>query len=450
MARINYRECNFDGIVGPTHNYAGLAYGNTASMKHGLHPSNPREAALQSLAKMRMLMQLGIPQAILPPHERPYIPVLRRIGFSGSNTNILTQAHRSAPQLLAASCSAASMWTANAANVTPSCDSEDQHVHLSAANLCSQAHRSIEAKTTERILRNIFADDRFFTHHTPLPSGLTFADEGAANHTRFSAQYGAKGIHLFAYGRSALARNQLPHQFPARQTLEASQAIVRLHQMDPTRVLFAQQLPEAIDAGVFHNDVISVGNENFFFYHEHAFVNTAQVVKDLKEMMQRHCHRDLVCYKVTKEALPLEEAVKTYLFNSQIVTTATDTMALIAPQEAQESEAAQRVITNLLASNTPVKTVHYVNLRQSMHNGGGPACVRLRIVLSDAELQAMHQGVLLTDPLYEQLVQWVTKHYRDRLHPDDLADSHLLDESRSALDELTVILGLGPVYDFQL
>ncbi|MDX2347040.1 MAG: N-succinylarginine dihydrolase, partial [Legionella sp.] len=27
-------ELNLDGLVGPTHHYAGLAYGNTASLAH--------------------------------------------------------------------------------------------------------------------------------------------------------------------------------------------------------------------------------------------------------------------------------------------------------------------------------------------------------------------------------------------------------------------------------
>ena len=84
-----------------------------------------------------------------------------------------------------------------------------------------------------------------------------------------------------------------------------------------------------------------------------------------------------------------------------------------------------------------------------MRNGGGPACLRLRVVLTERELSAMHQGVLLTDQLSERLVKWVHTHYRDRLAPDDLKDPNLLRESREALNDLTGILGLGSVYSFQ-
>ncbi|TXI40302.1 MAG: N-succinylarginine dihydrolase [Nitrosomonas sp.] len=444
----SYREVNFDGIVGPTHNYAGLAYGNTASMKHELQTSNPREAALQGLAKMYMLMQMGIPQAVLPPQERPYIPLLHQAGFTGSDANVLSQAQFRDPHLLSASCSAASMWTANAATIAPSVDTDDHRLHITSANLCSQLHRSIEHNTTNRVLKKIFSNEEFFVHHTPLPSGHYFGDEGAANHTRLTASHSNKGIHLFVYGRSALKPSQ-QHLFPARQTLEASQAIHRLHRLDSQQVIFAQQLPEAIDAGVFHNDVISIGNENFFLYHEQAFVNCQAVIEELRKAMQKTCHTDLITYKVANQDLTLEEAVKTYLFNSQIVTLKEGHMALIAPQEAKESSLAQQVIANLMASDTPVKDVYYVNLRESMKNGGGPACVRLRVVMSAKEIQAMHPGVMLSETLYKSLVAWVTHHYRDRLHPNDLVDSQLLEESRTALNDLTQILALGSIYDFQ-
>jgi succinylarginine dihydrolase len=85
-----------------------------------------------------------------------------------------------------------------------------------------------------------------------------------------------------------------------------------------------------------------------------------------------------------------------------------------------------------------------------MNNGGGPACLRLRIVLTEAELAAAAPGVFMTDALYVTLVEWVKRHYRDRLAPDDLADPELHSESRAAGDELTKILGLGSLSPFEL
>src|SRR5450432_3419042 len=105
-------ECNFDGIPGPTHNYSGLATGNVASEHNAGLVANPREAALQGLSKMRALAARGFPQAVLPPHEQPFLPALRALGFTGNDAAILCHAAREAPALLAACSSAAAMWVA--------------------------------------------------------------------------------------------------------------------------------------------------------------------------------------------------------------------------------------------------------------------------------------------------------------------------------------------------
>ncbi len=52
-------EINFDGIVGPSHNYAGLSLGNLASARNAGAVSRPRDAALQGLAK-----DLGVSQQV--------------------------------------------------------------------------------------------------------------------------------------------------------------------------------------------------------------------------------------------------------------------------------------------------------------------------------------------------------------------------------------------------
>jgi len=435
-------ELNFDGIVGPTHNYSGLAFGNTASMKHGNLASNPREAALQGLAKMQLLMQMGIPQAVLPPQERPCIPMLKRLGFAGSDADILASAQKQAPQLLSACSSAASMWTANAATVSPSADSADGLLHITPANLCSHFHRSMEHTTTKRVLDKIFHDTSFFVVHDALPSGDQFADEGAANHTRLTQSHDSIGVQLFVYGRS-IQDPFRPAKFPARQTLEAAQALARLHGIK--HAVFAQQNPAAIDVGVFHNDVISVGNENVFFYHQEAFVDTPKTIHELREK----ANFPIKFIEVHQSALSLEEAVRTYLFNSQLITITDGTMALIAPKEAETSPSVQKVISQVLQSEAPIKKVIYVDLRQSMQNGGGPACLRLRVALTDGQMKALHRPILLTPALYDKLVIWVNAHYRDKLLPEDLSDPQLLRESRSALSDLTNILELGSIYDFQ-
>ena len=142
---INHaREANFDGLVGPTHNYAGLSWGNVASKSNVSAVSNPKEAALQGLAKMKQLADRGYVQGVLPPHERPHLPTLRALGFSGNDADVLAQVLKKSPDLLAAVSSAAAMWTANAATVSPSADTRDRRVHFTPANLSAKFHRSIE------------------------------------------------------------------------------------------------------------------------------------------------------------------------------------------------------------------------------------------------------------------------------------------------------------------
>ncbi len=280
-------EANFDGLVGPTHNYAGLSYGNVASTGNGQRAANPRLAARQGLDKMKALADLGFRQGVLAPHERPDVASLRQLGFAGSDAQVIARAAREAPAVLAACSSASPMWTANAATVSPSADSADGRVHFTPANLNNKFHRAIEHPTTGRVLAATFADPRCFAHHPALPAHMAFGDEGAANHTRLCADYGAPGVQLFVYGQRAFdASANGPRRYPARQTLEASQAVARQHGLNPARVVFAQQAPAAIDAGVFHNDVIAVGNRDVLFYHQHAFADADATLAALADAMQ--------------------------------------------------------------------------------------------------------------------------------------------------------------------
>lgn len=448
---MNSFEVNFDRLVGLTHNYGGLSYGNMASMKNQSSASNPREAALQGLEKMKYLHSLGVKQAVLPPDDRPALAILQRLGYSGSAGEILNKAFDDSPHLLMACCSSASMWAANAATITPSTDSPDGKVHITPANLASKFHRSIEVPVTTKILQVIFNSEQLFNHHPFLPMSSQLGDEGAANHTRFSGTYDGQGFHLFVYGQNAFKPNAvLPQKFPARQMFEASQAIARRHQLSPNQVLFVQQNPQAIDAGVFHNDVISVGNLNVFLYHEKAFVATDSVIHEIQQRLNRYCYTDLIPIKVTEKEVSLKDAVDTYLFNSQIVQSPDGKIHLIAPTECQRLPQVRDTIDRIVASpDNPISKVHYLELRQSMFNGGGPACLRLRAILSPNEYKAVHKGVIFNDGLYEKLATWIKKHYREQLAIGDLTDPKLITESHTALDELTKILGLGSIYPFQ-
>lgn len=444
-------EINYDGLVGPSHNYAGLSFGNVASTSHRALVSNPREAALQGLEKMRALMDLGFRQGVFAPHERPDLQALRRLGFTGSSEEALRSALAAKPELFAACASASSMWVANAATTCPSADSADGKVHFTPANLNSKLHRAIEHPTTGRLLKGMFPPGPAFVHHDALPSSEAMGDEGAANHTRLCVDHGAPGLHFFVYGRSALGGGVEPKRFPARQSREAAEAVARLHGLGSDRCFFAQQAPEAIDAGAFHNDVVSVGNRHVLFHHERAYLDGPTVLRDLERAFAGACGATLVRIEVKESEVPLADAVRSYLFNSQLVNRADGGMALVAPRECQETESVRAYLGAVLsAGTTPIKEVRYFDLRQSMRNGGGPACLRFRVVLNDDELVHSNKKCLLTPELFDRLCAWVKIHYRDRLSLSDLADPRFGLESRRALDELTQILGLGSVYPFQL
>jgi len=442
-------EVNFDGLVGPTHNYGGLSYGNVASQSNSQQASNPREAARQGLAKMKALADMGFKQGVLAPQERPDVAALRRLGFTGSDAEVIQRAAKQAMPLLVASCSASSMWVANAATVSPSADTADGRVHFTAANLNCKYHRSIEHPTTSRVLGAMFADDRHFAHHEALPAVAQFGDEGAANHTRFCRSYGEAGVEFFVYGRSAFdSRYPAPQKYPARQTLEASQAVVRLHGLRDDGVVYAQQNPAVIDQGVFHNDVISVGNGEVLFYHEDAFLETEAVLGQLQAKLA-HKGGNFQAIRVPRAAVAVDDAVRSYLFNSQLLSRDDGSMLLVVPEECRSNERVWAYLEQLTQQGGPVKEVKVFDLKQSMQNGGGPACLRLRVALKESELAAVNPGVIMTAPLYDTLLQWVDKHYRDRLGEAELADPQLLVECRTALDELTQILKLGSVYPFQ-
>ena len=439
-------EINFDGLVGPTHNYAGLSDGNLASKRNEGQISRPRDAALQGLAKMRKLAAMGLAQGVLPPQERPNIAWLKSLGFSGSDSDIWTKAWREEQAIARAACAASSMWAANAATISPSADCADGKLHASVANLLTMQHRMQEAPTTERVLKRLMPDAHFVVHEA-LPAHADFSDEGAANHLRLAASPGAPGVEIFVYGRTAMEARP---GFPARQTLEASRAIARRHGLDPKRTVFARQSRDAINAGAFHNDVVAVAHDHVLFHHELAFENKAALYAAIREAALGLFEPALV--EIPAAQVSLQDAVSSYLFNSQLVRLpGAKSLTLIAQVEVRENNSTFAVISERVArQGAVIGAVDYVDVRESMRNGGGPACLRLRIEMTDAEQAAAARGFFLDDVLAAKLEDWITTHYRTELSVSDLADPLLITETRTALDTLTGILPLGAdFYDFQ-
>lgn len=439
-----YFEANFDGLMGPTHNYGGLSDGNLASSSHAGLTSYPREGALQGLGKMAQMHSKGLKQGWLAPHQRPFLPFLRQIGLSGNDEALWEQGWKTVPQIMKNMLSASPMWCANAATVSPSADTQDGRLHFTPANLSTMLHRSIEGAQTQRSLETAFP---FAAVHSPLPLQNIMADEGAANHVRLCGARGQQGVELFVYGRDGFSGRNT--KFPARQTRQSFEAISQNHQLRSDRLVFAQQSLTAIEAGAFHNDVVCVGALQTLFYHEDAFADTAQMQEDVKRAAKDLF--DPVFVQVSRAEVPLDDAIKSYLFNSMLVKfPGQDRLSLIAPVETQESESTARYCDELTAGNGPIGEVIYVDVRQSMRNGGGPACLRLRVTLSEEEWGRTKPEMIFNAKTHKALQGWIERHYRESLSPQDLRDPSLMHESFSALDELTQLMKLGSdFYPFQ-
>ncbi len=440
-------EANYDGLVGPTHNYGGLSAGNFASERHSGDVSNPRAAALQGLAKMRALHDMGLVQGVLPPQERPSLPLLHAAGFSGSPRAMIEDAWRVDPRLVRNACSSAAMWAANAATVSPSADTADGRVHFTPANLVTMLHRSIEAETTQRALARAFPDPDHFVVHDALPHQRVFADEGAANHMRLCAGIGEPGVEIFVHGRDGYEHRRL--RVPVRHTRQVGEAIARRHGLADWRVAAVQQSDEALEAGAFHNDVVAVAHEDVIVCHEAAFADREAALAAIARASDGLFEPQVL--EVAEAELALEDAIATYLFNSQLVRApGADRLTLVAPAECEAHPDALAACRRLTEGNGPVGYVAFVDVRQSMNNGGGPACLRLRVVLTKAELAAANPAQIFDDALEAALTSWIERRYRDALAPDDLGDPDLAEEAMTALDELTGLLGLGAdFYNFQ-
>lgn len=413
---MTLQEINFDGLVGPSHNYAGLSLGNLASSRNAGAISHPRDAALQGIEKMRANFGLGLPQGLFLPQRRPNKRWLAKLGV---------KAAKAEPVLLANAMSASAMWAANAATVSPAPDSDDGRCHLTVANLMTMPHRSHEWRETLAQLRIAFADENHFSVHPPIPP--PFGDEGAANHMRLAAGHASPGVEVFVYGSRGGA-------FPVRQRLEACRAIARLHRLDPEHVLFVQQSERAIAGGAFHNDVVAVANENVLLCHGQAFADRDGVFASLRRLLP-----EIHIIEVPAARVPLETAITSYLFNSQLVTLPEGGMALVLPTESRDELAVWSWLEELIATNGPIRKLVSVDVRESMANGGGPACLRLRVLADPARVDPRF---LMDKAKLDRVADVVAARWPESINAERLADPVLWSEIETARTELCRALDL--------
>ncbi len=449
-------EINIDGLIGPTHHYGGLGVGNLASLAHRDQISNPRQAALEGLAKAKLVSDLGIPQFVWLPPRRPNQQLLQSLGFSGQLNEQIAAAYQTAPRILSAAFSSAFMWVANSATVTPAADARDGRYHFTPANLISSLHRASEAIERKFGIANVFSIADWHLLHEPLPGITALRDEGAANHMRLSDSTGEIGFNIFVYGEDdsvdAKARDrdetdsndQNSSVFMARQTKTASEAIARMHRLDPETTFFLRQHPKAISAGVFHNDVIATSNEGVLLHHELAFVDADAELARLEKVFAERVGKPLLRIVVSNDTLRLADAVKSYLFNSQLLTPQSRSeeshsprMVFVCPKQCQSIESADRLLKSFVADpSNPIDEVKFVAVGQSMAGGGGPACLRLRVPCDSRTLLQLPTIGRLSQRLYDDLAATIEKYYPDKVSLANFCDDRFMEH----LEEIDVQL----------
>jgi succinylarginine dihydrolase len=408
-------ELNLDGLPGPTHHFGGLGYGNRASKANANSVSSPLRAGLQAIEKLKRMVDLGGVQGVLPPHPRPVALANGQRIYSSS-----------------------AMWTANAATVTAARDSTDRRVHFTPANLVSNLHRAVETPFTTRLLRTLFADPSFFVVHDPVVN--SFPDEGAANWTRLQGPNG-NGLYIAVYGRSVGNPTPLPPTVVPRQSREALEWIISQHGLDPSSVLMVQQAPAAVESGVFHNDVIATGFGELMMMHELAYTVP---FGDIEAAIRNKLPSARVI-EFLNEELSLSDAVDSYWFNSQWVQTPDGRLVMIAPDSCRQLPRRDRLERRVLDAG--VSEIQWMDLSESLKNGGGPACVRLRVPLDDGALASVHSGVIMNLSRLTEISSWMKRWYRDTLSAAELDSPVLHQEACDALCELGYILNLAELFN---
>ena len=93
-----------------------------------------------------------------------------------------------------------------------------------------------------------------------------------------------------------------------------------------------------------------------------------------------------------------------------------------------------------IAGNGPIRRVEIVDVRQSMANGGGPACLRLRVVADPATIDPR---LLVDDARLDRMADVVRRHWPAEIANDDLQAPALVRDIEAARNALLKELDLS-------
>ena len=194
--------------------------------------------------------------------------------------------------------------------------------------------------------------------------------------------------------------------------------------------MLVEQSRAAVDAGAFHNDVVAVSNLELMLAHPDAFTDFANVQAAV-------CGGLPGAKVVAVEGLPLADAIASYLFNSQLISLPEGGMAMVLPAEVRDNHTASRALDAALGQAGDVRKTVFVDVRESMRNGGGPACLRLRVPVSAADQAAIHPGYILDEARLDRLARLIETHWPVAVAPADLSNPALWETARGADAALT-------------
>ena len=369
------KQVFIDTIPGPTNHFGGHAVGNIASMNSKNNILNPQKAALEWLEKVKKVAMIGGNQFVLPPQRRPLTHKKKTLTQSDISSSFI--------------------WMANAGLFIPRIDTQLENNQFIPANMKQSEHRNIEHPFHQYWLKKILKYSKCNFHKI-----LDINDEGSANSIRLWHKKNQCGVNIFVYGKPNA-------RYPIRQSKSSCEKIINITK--PRHYILLEQTKEAIDAGVFHNDVIAFGFKNTIICHEKAFSNQKQELKKLKKIFTNSLNAPLNIVEIANNSLSLNAAVKTYLFNSQVIEI-NNKFELICPIEVKENPNSYK-ITEKWVTNGLFNKVHFVNIKSSLKNGGGPACLRLCLYLNDNEVKKIPTKFKLDKTKYKKISKIILEHY---------------------------------------
>jgi succinylarginine dihydrolase len=171
------------------------------------------------------------------------------------------------------------------------------------------------------------------------------------------------------------------------------------------------------------------------FAHEKAFADRDRVASECERLFP-----DVQLVEVPASEVPVADAVSSYLFNAQLVSPPDGETTLIVPSEARETASVWSWLQRHVAGNGPIRNLVVVDVRQSLANGGGPACLRLRVAADPATVDPRF---LVDEAKLDRIAAVIEQSWPAEIHSSELQDPKVVAAIESARASLYDSLDLA-------